>query len=193
MGEFFISRSTDGDDTGNPGIYPRRQPSDSATLARRIPAFKENRAGDPRFYRLYTSNHILPTVAQPIPSYMPRVHRSWKDRWHPERKSALSLLHSLLLEPLGPHSAASRRPRFNRRNNGPGYRRITEIAVICVDDGPRGIHPVRQSNGLGCRAHKAVIVLGTLLVIRVSGGSPDASGDLSNGPSGPSYRDEARA
>ena len=59
-----------------------------------------------------------------------------------------------------------RRARGARRNNGPGYRRITEIAVICVDDGPRGIHPVRQSNGLGCRAHKAVIVLGTLLVIR---------------------------
>ena len=46
MGEFFVGRSTDRDDPGNPGVYARRQPPDSAPLARRIPAFKKNRAGN---------------------------------------------------------------------------------------------------------------------------------------------------
>lgn len=36
MGELFVSRSADRDDPGNPGVYARRQPPDSATLARRI-------------------------------------------------------------------------------------------------------------------------------------------------------------
>ena len=46
MGELFVSRSADRDDPGNPGVYARRQPPDSAPLARRIPAFKKNRAGN---------------------------------------------------------------------------------------------------------------------------------------------------
>lgn len=32
MGELFVSRSADRDDPGNPGVYARRQPPDSAPL-----------------------------------------------------------------------------------------------------------------------------------------------------------------